>query len=271
MKLVNTDGAQLRCEHAPHPGAPALLLLNSLGTQLEMWDDQAAVLSERFELIRYDVRGHGQSSAGERAELTMDQLARDALAVLDACGVVRAHLCGLSIGGMTSMHIARQWPDRVLKVVLSNTAPYMPPRENWESRISVALSQGLAPLVEPVLNRWFTAEFRAAEPAKVDRIRQMLLTADPKGYAACCAAIRDMDQREAIKSITATTLVIGGTQDPATPPADAELIAHSIPGATLTLLDAAHLSNIERASEFTKTLLEFLGEGVGYQELEPNP
>lgn len=269
MKFVSTEDAQLRCEHAPRPGAPALLLLNSLGTHLEMWDDQAAVLSERFELIRYDARGHGQSSTGARAELTLDQLARDALTVLDACGVVRAHLCGLSLGGMTAMHIARQWPDRVLKVVLSNTSPYMPPRENWESRIGIALSQGVAPLVEPVLNRWFTAEFRAAEPAKVDRIRQMLLTTDPKGYAACCAAIRDMDQREAIRAITATTLVIGGTQDPGTTPADAELIARSIPGAKLTMLDAAHLSNIERAPEYTQALLDFLGEGAGYQTPGP--
>lgn len=265
MKLVNTEDAQLRCEHAPRPGAPALLMLNSLGTQLEMWDDQAGILSERFELIRYDVRGHGQSNTGARAELTIDQLARDALTVLDACGVVRAHLCGLSIGGMTAMHIARQWPDRVLKVALSNTSPHMPPRETWESRIGIVTSQGMAPLVEAVLNRWFTADFRAAEPARVDRIRQMLLTTDPKGYAACCAAIRDMDQREAIKSITATTLVIGGTQDQGTTPADAEFIASSIPDAKLVMLDAAHLSNIERAPEFTKTLLEFLGEGAGYQ------
>src|SRR5437868_4971082 len=135
MKLVKTEDAQLRCEHAPRPGAPALLLLNSLGTSLEMWDDQAEALSEHFELIRYDVRGHGSSSSGARPELTMEQLARDALTVLDSCGVVRAHLCGLSLGGMTAMHLARQWPDRVLKLVLSNTTPYMPPRESWDSRI----------------------------------------------------------------------------------------------------------------------------------------
>lgn len=263
MKLVTTEDAQLRCEHAPRPGAPALLMLNSLGTSLEMWDDQAAQLSERFELIRYDVRGHGQSSSGARTELTIEQLARDALAVLDSCGVARAHLCGLSIGGMTSMHIARQWPDRVLKVVLSNTSPHMPPRENWETRIGIVTSQGMAPIVDAVLNRWFTPGFRAAEPARVDRIRQMLLTTDPKGYAACCAAIRDMDQREAIKSITATTLVIGGTQDPSIPLAVAESLASSIPGAKLAALDAGHLSNVERAPEFTKTLLEFLGEGAG--------
>lgn len=259
MKTVTVEDAQLRCEHSPRPGAPALLLINSLGCSLEMWDDQLSALQERFEVIRYDVRGHGQSSAGTRTELTMDRLARDALAVLDACGIARAHLCGLSLGGMTAMHIAREWPDRVLKVVLSNTTPYMPPRENWQTRIALVTSQGTAAVTEAVLGRWFTPEFRAAEPEKVDRIRQMLLAASPQGYAACCAAIRDMDQREAIKSITATTLVIGGTKDPGTTPADAELIANSIAGAKLVMLEAAHLSNVERAAEFTAALLEFLG------------
>jgi len=259
MKTVTVEDAQLRCEHSPRPGAPALLLINSLGCSLEMWDDQFSALQERFEVIRYDVRGHGQSSAGTRTELTMDQLARDALAVLDACGIARAHLCGISLGGMTAMHIAREWPDRVLKVVLSNTTPYMPPRENWQTRIALVKSQGTVAITETVLDRWFTAEFRAAEPEKVDRIRQMLLAASPQGYAACCAAIRDMDQREAIKSITATTLVIGGTKDPGTTPADAELIANSIAGAKLVMLEAAHLSNVERAAEFTAALLEFLG------------
>lgn len=258
MKLVTTDDAQLRCEHLPRPGAPALLLLNSLGTSLEMWDDQLAALSERYELIRYDKRGHGKSSSGSSTELSMEQLARDALAVLDACGVARAHLCGLSIGGMTAMQIATQWPDRVLKIALCNTSPHMPPRENWQIRIDTVLEQEMAPVVEAVITRWFTPEFRAAQPAAVDRIRQMLLSADPKGYAACAAAVRDMDLREQIKTITAKTLVIGGTKDPAATPAHTELIANSIPEAKLIMLDAAHLSNIERAEQFTATLLEFL-------------
>ena len=134
----------------------------------------------------------------------------------------------------------------------------MPPRENWDARIKTALEQGMSPLVETILGRWFTPEFHANEPARVERIRQMLLECDPRGYAACSAAIRDMDQRETIKAITAKTLVIGGAKDPATPPAEAELIARSIPEAKLVMLDAAHLSNIERAEEFTATLVEFL-------------
>ena len=123
----------------------------------------------------------------------------------------------------------------------------MPPRESWDERIRTVTTQGMQPLVETILGRWFTPEFRAAEPDRVDRVRQMLLSTDPLGYAACCAAIRDMDQRTTIRTITAKTLVIGGSKDPATPPAEAELIASSIPDAKLVMLEAAHLSNIERA------------------------
>jgi 3-oxoadipate enol-lactonase len=258
MMTIAAGDAELRYEHTVRPGAPALLMLNSLGTSLEMWDDECAALSERYELIRYDARGHGKSGAGTLRELTIDRLARDALAVLDACGVARAHLCGLSLGGMTAMCIATQWPDRVLKIALCSTSPYMPPRESWDERIRTVTTQGMQPLVETILGRWFTPEFLAAEPERVDRVRQMLLSTDPLGYAACCAAIRDMDQRTTIRTITAKTLVIGGSKDPATPPAEAELIARLIPEAKLVMLEAAHLSNIERAAEFTTALLEFL-------------
>lgn len=271
MKLVTSQDAQLRVEHTPRPGAPALLLMNSLGTTLEMWDDQLAALSERYELIRFDARGHGKSTPGIHKEASIDLLANDALAVLDTCGIARAHLCGISLGGMIAMHIARQWPDRVLKAALCNTTPYMPPRETWESRIQTALTQGLAPLVEATLQRWFTAEFHQAHPEKVDRVRSMFLETAPAGYAACCAAIRDMDQRESIRDITAKTLVIGGTKDAGTTPAHAELIANSIPEAKLVMLEAAHLSNIERPTEFTVALIEFLeGELVETPALSPD-
>lgn len=262
MTMVSSEDAQLRYEHVVRPGAPALLLINSLGTSLEMWDDQIEKLHEHFEVVRYDVRGHGRSSAGSRRELTIEQLARDALAVLDACGIVRAHLCGLSLGGMTAMYIARHWPDRVLKAALCNTSPHMPPASAWNDRIEQVRQAGTASMTEGVLSRWFTPEFRAAAPERVERVRQMLLATSPEGYMACCAAIRDMDLREAIKGITATTLVIGGTRDPSTPPPHAELIAQSIAGAKLKMLESAHLSNIEQADEFTRTLLEFLGAEV---------
>jgi 3-oxoadipate enol-lactonase len=258
MKTVNSEDAQLRCEHAPRPGAPALLFINSLGASLEMWDDQADVFGERFELIRYDARGHGQSTAGAQSEFTLEQLARDAIAILDSCGIARAHLCGISLGGMTAMTVAQRWPDRVLKLALCNTSTHMPPKETWQTRIQSVLSNGMADVTEATLERWFTPEYRQAQPEKIERVRQMLLRTDPRGYAACSAAIRDMDLRETISTITARTLVIAGSQDPATPPAHAQYIAEQIPEAKLVTLDCAHLSNIECAAEFNSALLEFL-------------
>lgn len=259
MKQVTSQDVQLRVEHTPRPGAPALLLLNSLGTSLEMWDEQLEPLSERFELIRFDTRGHGKSTIGTLQEATMEMLATDALNVLDACGVARAHLCGVSMGGMIAMHLATHWPDRVLKAALCNTSAHMPPRETWDARIKTVLTEGgPAALAEGTLGRWFTPAFRQAQPEKVERIRSLILETTPQGYAACCAAIRDMDQRESIRGITAKTLVVGGTADTSTPPAHAEYIASVIPEAKLVMLEAAHLSNIERASEFNVALLEFL-------------
>lgn len=258
MKQVTSQDVQLRVEHTLRPGAPALLLMNSLGTSLEMWDDQLEALSERYELIRFDARGHGKSTIGADREATMDMLATDALNVLDACGVARAHLCGLSMGGMIAMHIATKWPDRVLKAALCSTSPHMPPRENWDARIQTVMTQGTAALAEGTLGRWFTPAFHQEHPEKVAHIRSLLLETSPEGYAACCAAIRDMDQRESIRDITAKTLVIGGTADTSTPPQQAELIASTIMEAKLVLLEAAHLSNIERAGEFNAALIEFL-------------
>lgn len=259
MKLVPVEDAELFCEHTPRPGAPALLMLHALGANLHMWDRQATELQQRFELVRYDMRGHGKSTAGSTPELTIDRLARDALAVLDACGVARAHLCGLSLGGMIAMHIARHWPDRVLKVALCSTSPFMPTREMWNERIATVREQGVQALTEGILQRWFTPEFREREPDQVDEIRQMLLATQPEGYAACCAAIRDMDLRSDLSSILATTLVVGTTRDPSLPPSLAESIAASIKGSKLVLLEAAHLPNVEQSQEFNRTILEFFG------------
>ena len=258
MKIVASDDAELRYEHAPRPGAPALVFINSLGASLEMWDAQVEAFNDRFECVRYDARGHGKSTRGTRAELTLDQLARDTLAVLDACGIARAHLCGLSLGGMTAMHIAREWPDRVLKLMLCNTSAHMPPRENWQARIDAVRANGLTATVDGTLERWFTPEFRESHPQEVARVREMILSADPQGYAACAAAIRDMDLRDALEAIHARTLVVAGSKDPATPPSHAEFIASEISGAKMATLECAHLSNIECANEFNSVLTEFL-------------
>jgi 3-oxoadipate enol-lactonase len=258
VPFAERDGARLRYEVAGSGDVPALLLINSLGCALEMWQPQCADFAARFRLIRYDARGHGQSSLGNKAELTIADLTRDAIAVLEAAGAERAHWCGLSLGGMTAMWAAVHFPERVGAIVLSNTSAYLPPRENWDSRIETARTRGMDALVDTILGRWFTAEFRQQQPQAVQPIRSMLLATSPSGYAACCAAIRDMDQREAIGVIRLPTLVIAGARDPATPPEHAQQILQRISGARLTVLDAAHLTNVECAPEFTAAVLGFL-------------
>lgn len=237
--------------------APVLMLSNSLGTNLSMWDPQIPEWSKRFRVLRYDSRGHGRSTAPD-TPYTIAQLGGDALAILDHFGIERAHWCGLSKGGMVGQWLACNASQRLDRVVLANTAAFMGPPSLWDDRIATARNQGMAPLVRPVLERWFSTGFVARDTATVAKVSAMLETTPPLGYANCCAAIREMDQREAIRAVTNPVLVIVGTLDPATPPAAGKLIADTIPGAKLVELEAAHLSNLEQPAAFTKAVLDFL-------------
>jgi 3-oxoadipate enol-lactonase len=237
--------------------APPLLLSNSLSSDLSMWDDQVPAWSNSFRVIRYDQRGHGGSVVSAKP-YSIDQLGRDALAVLDALGVTRAHWCGLSLGGMVGMWVLSHAPERIEKAVLANTAAHMGPPELWDGRVRTAERGGMEALVEATIARWFPEPFRRQAPTTMERMRAMILRTPVEGYQGCCLAIRDMDQRETIKAIRNPVLVIIGSQDPATTPADGELIARSIPGAETRILDAAHLSNIEQPADFTEAVARFL-------------
>ena len=237
--------------------APALLLSNSLGTNLSMWDPQIAAWSQRFRVIRYDSRGHGQSVASD-TPFSIADLGADALAILDHVGVARAHWCGLSKGGMVGQWVATHARHRFDRIVLANTAARMGPPDLWNGRIRAVRSQGMAGLVQPTLERWFSPGFRENQAAAVAKISEMLKTTPAVGYATCCAAIRDMDQRWSIRSIANPVLVVIGKVDPATPPAAGHLIADAIPGAQRLELDAAHLSNLEQPQAFTRAVLDFL-------------
>lgn len=237
--------------------APVLLLSNSLGTNLTMWDPQIPEWSKHFRVLRYDSRGHGQSTAPDRP-YSIAELGGDALAILDHFGIARAHWCGVSKGGMVGQWLATHAGERLGRVVLANTAAVMGPPDLWNSRIATVRADGMAGLVQPTLERWFSKDFRDSDKATVAKVSEMLATTPPLGYAACCGAIRDMDQREAIRSVLNPVLVIVGTVDPATPPAAGRLIAEAIPGAALVELEAAHLSNLEQPEAFTRTVLDFL-------------
>jgi len=239
--------------------APVLLLSNSLGTALEMWDPQMPAFVERFRVLRYDMRGHGRSAVPP-GPYSIADLGRDVLALLDANRIDRVRFCGLSMGGMTGMWLGCNAPDRLEKLVLCNTSAQLGTPEQWNIRISLVENEGMKGVAEGVIERWFTPEFRKREPQAVDKVRRMLLETPPAGYAACCAAIRDQDQREAICAVPVPTLVVAGARDPATPPEHSRIIASKIPGARVVELEAAHLSNIEARDRFTASVLEFLAD-----------
>jgi 3-oxoadipate enol-lactonase len=258
MPKMEANGIQLYYELTGPAEAPVVMLSNSLGTRLEMWDPQMQALTERYRVLRYDSRGHGRSDA-PGGPYTIDMLANDALGLLDALGIERAHFCGLSKGGMVGQVLGAKHGERLITLALCSTSCHMPARQLWEERIRVATEQGMAALADGVVERWFTEAFRREPSIAVDRVRQMILDTPAHGYAGCCAAIRDMDLRELIRGIRVPTLVIVGDKDPATPPKMAEEIQSRIPGAKLELVpDAAHLINIEQDVVFDAALMSLL-------------
>ncbi len=263
------DGTRIFYQLDGAEGRPVLLLSNSLGTALEMWAPQLTTLAERFRVLRYDSRGHGRSDVPP-GPYGIARLGRDALALLDGLGIDRAAFAGVSKGGMVGMWLGVNAPERITHLALCNTSAHVGAPEVWDQRIATVRAEGMAAIVPGVIDRWFTKRFQAAEPVSVEQIAAMLRTNPPEGYAACCAAVRDMDQRVAIRAIRVPTLVIAGQHDLATPPDHARLIAESIARARYVELDAAHLSNIEQAGPFTRHLLDFLteAEGPGMDERE---
>lgn len=258
MPKIQTNGIQIYYELAGPADAPVVLLSNSLGTRLEMWHPQMQALAERYRVLRYDSRGHGRSDAPD-SPYTIDMLADDALGLLDALDIERAHFCGLSKGGMVGQVLGAKHGDRLISLALCSTACYLPPRELWDERIRVANEQGMIALADGVVERWFTEAFRREPSIAVDRVRQMIIDTPAHGYAACCAAIRDMDLREVITGISVPTLVIVGADDPATPPDKAEEIQRRISGARLEVVpNAAHLLNIEQDVVFDAALMSLL-------------
>lgn len=251
------DGCPIHVEVTGPANAPALMLSNSLGTDLHMWDDQADAFAKRFRLIRYDRRGHGQSGA-PKGPYSFDRFGRDILGVLDALGVKKTNWCGLSMGGMDGQWLGANAPDRVEKLVLANTNFYYADKAPWADRIKFVREKGLEALVGPNMERWFTKGFRERSPEAIARMTKMFVASNREGYIGCVEAIRDMDFRATNPTIKAPTLVIVGAQDPATPPIAGETIAKAIPGAKLVSLDAAHISNVEQPQAFTQAVLDFL-------------
>ncbi len=237
--------------------APALLIAHSLGSDLSQWEPQMPSLTRRFRVIRYDSRGHGLSEPTP-GPYSVEQLGRDALAILDALKVKKAHFMGLSLGGAVGMWLMINAPERIDRAILSNTNACFGHPDVWNARIKQALAEGLDAMAPGTMDRWFTRDFQERAPAEVDAMAARFRSTSAEAYAATAAALRDADQREAIRGVKNRVLVIVGTQDAATPPTAGGLIADHIPGARLVALEAAHLSNIEAANEFTRTIVSFL-------------
>jgi 3-oxoadipate enol-lactonase len=238
--------------------APVLMLSNSLGTNLAMWEDQLAALAGRFRVLRYDQRGHGRSPATP-GPYTMAELAADALDLLDRLGLERVSFCGVSLGGMTGMWLAINSPERLERLALCCTSAHLPPREMWTERAATVRAHGIEAVVDAQLERWFTPALAELRPEALERTRQALLDTPAEGYAGCCEAIAAHDLRGELGAIRTPTLVLAAAADPATPPEHGRLIAAGIGGARLVVLEQGrHLAAVERPEEFSREVLAHL-------------
>jgi 3-oxoadipate enol-lactonase len=222
-----------------------------------MWDAQAAALANRFYVVRYDTRGHGQSMRGS-APVTIARLGQDVAGLLDLLGIRRAHFCGISMGGLTGQWLGAHAPARIGRLVLANTAARIGTAEGWAARAGLVRAEGMGAVADGAAARWFTPAFIERERHTVSQMIGALREQDAEGYAACCDALAGADLRGALGSIAAPTLSIAGEFDPVTTVADGEALAAGIPGAQLALVPASHISNIEAEQAFTGALLRFL-------------
>jgi len=237
--------------------SPPLLLSNSLGTSLEMWEPQMAALAGRFRVVRYDSRGHGRSEA-TRGPYTIEMLGQDARSLLDALAIPRTHFCGLSMGGMVGMWLGVNAPDRIDRLVLANTGAKIGTADLWNARIDAVRRGGTAAVAAAVLKRWFSPQLLEQPTPVIAQLRATFEATSAEGYVASCAAVRDMDQRHTLHRIHAPTMVIAGAEDRVTTPSDARFIVDEIRNARYVELQASHLSNIQAAPAFTQALVQFL-------------
>jgi 3-oxoadipate enol-lactonase len=257
---INANGIGVNYTLDGPAAAPVVTLSHSLATDLSMWDPQLKALTARYRVLRYDTRGHGGTDAPAGA-YTLEQLADDARALLRALGVQRTHWIGLSMGGMIGQTLALAAPELFLSLSLCDTSSRIPTEAKplWQERIKTAETQGMEPLVEPTLGRWFTAPFREQRKDVVDLVRAMIRATPPRGYAGCCHAISALDLTDRLSAIKVPTLIVVGEDDQGTPVAASRAIQAQIGGSQLEILkSAAHLSNMEQPEAFTKAVTSFL-------------
>jgi 3-oxoadipate enol-lactonase len=257
MPVIESNGCPIHVEIEGPEGAPALIMSNSLGTTLRMWDGQAGPFTRHFRLVRFDRRGHGKSGL-PKGPYSMEMLGRDVLAIMDALGVKKASWCGLSMGGMEGMWLGANAPERFERMVLSNTSSYFADKKGWNDRLALVREKGVPAFAAPNMERWFTKGFRERDPQAIAAMQAMFAATPLEGYLACGEAVRDMDHRALLPNIKVPTLVIAGRHDPATTLQAGEYLRDHIPGVAFTVLEAAHISNVEQPAAFSNAVLEFL-------------
>jgi 3-oxoadipate enol-lactonase len=238
--------------------APAVVLCHSLGTDLYMWDAQVAALSSRYCVVRFDSRGHGASEAPP-GPYTLDALGGDLIGLLDALDIARAHVCGVSLGGLVALWLAVHHPGRVDRLVCANTAAKMGDADLWTRRVEAVQSGGMAAIRDEVMARFFSEAFRQRRPDIVEWFARTLESTPVHGYVGSCLALREADLRAAVHAITAPALIVAGAYDLAAPRAEAERLQAEIAGSDLRVLETAHLSNVEDPDRFNEAVLAFLG------------
>ncbi|MGO4380718.1 3-oxoadipate enol-lactonase [Pseudoduganella sp. RAF53_2] len=256
--ITANDGVRIAYRFDGAQQLPTLILSNSIATDYAMWDGQIAELSQRFRVLRFDTRGHGKSDV-PLGPYSMDRLGHDVLDLMDALGIARAHFLGLSLGGFIGQWLAIHRPERIDRLILSNTAASLG-TDGWSERIAGVLADhGMRESAEMFLNNWFPAKMVAENGAEIQRFRAMLHAIDPRGVAGAFAAVRDADQRRTVRLIEAPTLVIAGIDDTVTSAKHGEELAAAIPGARLVMLPGVHLSNVEQPAAYMDAVMGWLG------------
>jgi 3-oxoadipate enol-lactonase len=255
---VKANGIQFNCKLDGKRGAPWVVFSNSLATNLSMWDEQAAALGERFQILRYDQRGHGGTDAPEGG-YKFNTLVEDVIALFDAFEIERAHFVGLSMGGMTAVALAEQHADRLDKIVPCDCGPASTPQsaQQWDERIAVAKEKGMAALVEPTIARWCPPEFLASNKQRADRLRQMIGTTPAAGFIGCARALSDFDLRPGLNKVNRPTLFMCGGKDASLPGTKA--LHAAVAGSSFIEIEGAgHISNVEQPEIFTRAISDFL-------------
>jgi 3-oxoadipate enol-lactonase len=237
--------------------APTLVLSNAIGTDLNFWDGQLAAFTEDFRVLRYDARGHGGSSS-PAGEYALADLGNDVIELMDWLEIESAHVCGVSLGGLTALWLAIATPQRCRSLIAANTAARVGTRDGWIERIEQVREQGVVSIADTSLARCFTAAFLQDHPEQRSVLWRMLERCSLTGYSGCCAALRDADLSQDVARISMPTLILAGTHDVATPPADGHFLQRSISNSRYEELNASHLSNIEAAEDFNRAVLHFL-------------